>query len=257
MREKRPEQRQKLRKLTLRRAAQDDAVAAIDKPCLARVNFISIHLSSPHWMFALGVVPATPGGVLLRPAPIPSLRFVALEQQGQNVAHGPVAEPGEFPSFSLVMMLSSSAFAVPTIMSPNDFTEAIHWPCTGARVPTPGGSRPYTPPRAAGAISCNGSVEPASRMSGISRFTSNLVRVPQGRKLGHQRVVRTPEPIGDLFRRQPGRGVLGKPLADGPCSECLLSCQTLLSVCVIPAGCRVKLDCHRWVRPPVFPSVAF
>lgn len=33
-----------------------------------------------------------------------------------------------------------------------------------------------------------------------------LVRVPQGRKLGHQRVVRTPEPIGDLFRRQPGRG---------------------------------------------------
>ena len=30
-----------------------------------------------------------------------------------------------------------------------------------------------------------------------------LVRVPQGRKLGHQRVVRTPEPIGDLFRRQP------------------------------------------------------
>ena len=30
-----------------------------------------------------------------------------------------------------------------------------------------------------------------------------LVRVPQGRKLGHQRVVRAPEPIGDLFRRQP------------------------------------------------------
>ena len=61
MREKRPEQRQKLRKLTLRCAAQDDAVAAIDKPCLARVDFISIHLSSPHWMFALGVVPATAG----------------------------------------------------------------------------------------------------------------------------------------------------------------------------------------------------
>ena len=61
MREKSPEQRQQRRKLTLRRAAQDDTVAAIDKPCLARVDFISIQLSSPHWMFALGVVPATPG----------------------------------------------------------------------------------------------------------------------------------------------------------------------------------------------------
>ena len=173
MREKRPEQRQKLRKLTLRRAAQDDAVAAIDKPCLARVNFISIHLSSPHWMFALGVVPATPGGVLLRPAPIPGLRLVDLEQQGQNVAHGPVAEPGEFPSFSLVMMLSSSAFAVPTIMSPNDFTEAMHWPCTGCAASDTGRKSTYTPPRER-AISCSGSVEPASRMSGINRFTSNL-----------------------------------------------------------------------------------
>ena len=44
VREKRPEQRQKLRKLTLRRAAQDDAVAAIDKPCLTRdqISFLSI-----------------------------------------------------------------------------------------------------------------------------------------------------------------------------------------------------------------------
>lgn len=97
--EKSPEQRQQRRKLTLRRAAQDDAVAAIDKPCLARVDFTSIHLSSPHWMFALGVVGSNSGGVLLRPDPIPGLRLVDLEQQGQNVAHGPVAETGEFPSF--------------------------------------------------------------------------------------------------------------------------------------------------------------
>ena len=61
MREKRPEQRQKLRKLTLRRAAQDDAVAAIDKPCLTRVNSTSIRLSSPDWMFALVAVPAASG----------------------------------------------------------------------------------------------------------------------------------------------------------------------------------------------------
>ena len=81
MREKSPEQRQQRRKLTLRRAAQDNAVAAIDKPCLARVDFISIQ------------------------------RY-----------------------------------------------QQIH-------------------------------VE--------------LVRVPQGRKLGHQRVVRTPEPLDDLFHRQP------------------------------------------------------
>ena len=61
MREKSPEQRQQRRKLTLRRAAQDDAVAAIDKPSLARVDFASIHFISPHWMFALVAVPAASG----------------------------------------------------------------------------------------------------------------------------------------------------------------------------------------------------